>query len=203
MKRLVLISMTAALMATAGGAAAQQGESVFDGFSVGATVDYRRNESRTTPTGLDDRLDRRAGGVGYRVYGGYDHTVTDQWLVGAEVGVGGGGKPIEATATGGDYRLDPSLTYDVSARAGFLATPTVLLYGRAGYQWLKTEERVRYSTTSRPTVNRDETQGGVLYGFGAEWAVSDEIAVRAEFDQTDFGDGLKAAQVQLGATFRF
>jgi outer membrane autotransporter protein len=192
-----------ALLAGATGVSAQETGDAFGGFKIGGGLDYRRNEARRPVTGLANRIDKQEGGTGFRVHAGYDAPLGDRWLVGVEGAVGGGGKTLQSKASDGEYRLKPGLSYDASARLGVKASDTVLLYGRAGYQWLKTSETVSFTAPALARVSHKKTEGGVMYGFGAEFAVAEGFTVRTEFDQTDFGHGLKQAQVQLGGAVRF
>ncbi len=195
------------LVIGAQGAAAQEANA-FAGLKAGAGFDYRAIQVKRMVAGLPSKIDERQGGAGYRAHLGYDLALSDRLLIGVEGGVGGGGKTLATTSAAGRYRLKPGLSYDISARLGVQPTADVLLYGRAGYQWLKTTEWVDFANPGTaalaiPSVKRKETQSGVLYGFGAEYAASSSLSLRAEIDQASFGHGVKAAQVQLGGALRF
>lgn len=188
--------------------AAAQDANAFAGLKAGAGFDYRAIQVKRMVADLPSKIDKRQGGAGYRAHLGYDLPLSDLLLIGVEGGVGGGGKALATTSAAGGYRLKPGLSYDVSARLGFQPTADVLLYGRAGYQWLKTSERVDFTNPGTaalgiPSVKHKETQSGVLYGFGAEFAATTSVSFRAEIDQASFGHGVKAAQVQLGGAVRF
>lgn len=200
--RVSFIGATILILAGAAGAPAHAADNAVDGFKVGGSLDYRRNEAKYPVTALGGVVDKQEGGPGFRIHAGYDIAVGDHVLIGAEGGLGGGGKTLEQRTAGGDYRLKPGLSYDASVRLGLLASSHLLIYGRAGYHWLKTEEGVK-PTVGPALRDRKKTEGGVMYGFGAEYAVTESMLIRAEFDQTNFGHGLKAAQVQLGGAVRF
>lgn len=68
------------------------------------------------------------------------------FVIGAEAGIGGGGKAVRQTGTRGQYLMDPGLTYDLTARAGVVGAPGALLYGRVGYRWLQIDR------TTTPTA---------------------------------------------------
>lgn len=201
--KFLILAPAALLLAAAGPASAQEAKDAFSGFKAGAAVDYRRHEAKYAVPGLPERIDKQQGGLGYRVHAGYDAVLGGSFLVGAEAGLGGGGKALKQDRVAGDYRLKPGLTYDVSGRAGVLVGDSVLVYGRGGYQWLRTRETVRLAAPGAAPRKDKDTERGFMYGFGAEFAVSPQMAIRAEFDQTRFGDGLKGAQVQLGGVLRF
>jgi outer membrane autotransporter protein len=202
MKNLFL-GAAVALLAGATAASAQDASPAFTGFKLGGSLDFRRNEAKHAVTGLASGIDKQEGGPGFRVHAGYDTTLSDRWLIGVEGGVGGGGKALQRKYADGDYKLKPGLSYDASARLGVLAGDGVLLYGRGGYQRLRTEETVSFTGAGLAKVARKKTQGGVMYGVGAEFAVAENFTLRAEVDQTSFGHGLKQAQVQLGGSMRF
>ena len=87
----------------------------------------------------------------------------------------------------------------MSGRVGVTPSRNILLYGRAGYNWMQTQEELVNASSGQNSFYRKRTRGGFLWGVGAEFAVTDNFAVRTEFNQTNFGDGLKAARLQLGA----
>lgn len=198
----LLLGAAALLLASVQGASAQE-DNAFVGFKAGAAYDYRATEVKRSVPGLPASIDERQGGSGYRAHLGYDISLSDRLILGAEAGVGGGGKAVTVKSAAGDYSVKPGLAYDVSARLGVMPAAHVLLYGRAGYQWVKTTETVKYAAPGMAAVNKEEREGGAMYGFGVEYAATENLILRAEFDQTRFGQGLKAAQVQLGGAFRF
>lgn len=79
---------------------------------------------------------------------------------------------------GGDHiSIASRHTYDISGRAGYEVTDNVLLYGRVGWA------RTRFSglePTGRTTLD------GIRFGGGAEYAITDNIALRTEFTRTDY-----------------
>jgi len=97
--------------------------------------------------------------AGDLVFGG-NFTVSEQFLIGAEAGVGGwfglggGGTGIEAYVAG---------------RAGFLPTDSVLLYGTLGAKWFSVPPSVFYA------------------GIGAEFKATDNVSIRGEIDRFNTG----------------
>ncbi len=211
MKILTIATCFAAAFLAAGAATAQAGPDrgdkdaagAFDGLTIGASVDIRPHEVKRVAPGLSDRVDDRSGGIGYRGFIGYDKTFGGVALVGVEAGVGNGGKDVTQTVAGGAYRMNPGWAWDASARFGVLPTRNLLLYGRAGYGWTQAKETVAYTAAARAPFAQKTTEGGFMYGFGAEFAVSHGFSLRTEFDQTNFGNGFKSARLQLGAAARF
>lgn len=198
----LFIGAAIALLLGVQGAAAQE-DNAFAGFKVGAGFDFRAVQVKRAVVGLPGKIDERQGGAGYRAHAGYDVALSDRLLIGVEGGVGGGGKALSTSTSAGEYRLKPGLSYDASARVGVMPSANVLLYGRAGYQWLKTAEKVNFVVGDLAPLKHKETQSGFLYGFGAEYAATRALSLRAEIDQASFGHGVKAAQVQLGGALRF
>ena len=73
-------------------------------------------------------------------------------MIGVEAGIGGGAKAVRQIGTRGQYLVDPGLTYDVTARAGFVVAPGALIYGRAGYRWLQTDRTTTPRTLSGRSI---------------------------------------------------
>lgn len=211
MKILTITTCLAAAFLAAGAATAQTGTErgdkdaarAFDGLTIGASVDNRHHEVKRVAPNLSDRVDDRSGGIGYRGFIGYDKTFGGVALVGVEAGVGNGGKDVTQTVTGGAYRMNPGWAWDASARFGVLPTRNLLLYGRAGYGWTQAKETVAYTAAARAPFAQETTDGGFMYGFGAEFAVAPGFSLRTEFDQTNFRKGFKSARLQLGAAAHF
>ncbi|WP_324113217.1 outer membrane beta-barrel protein [Caulobacter sp.] len=201
MKTLFLGAVIALLLGVQGAAA--QDDKALTGFKVGAGFDFRAIQAKRSVSGWPSRVDERQGGAGYRAHVGYDVALGDGLLLGVEGGVGGGGKTLATRTAAGEYSLKPGFSYDASARVGIMPSTSVLLYGRAGYQWLKTTEKISFAGGGLAPLKHKETQSGILYGFGAEYAATNALSLRAEIDQASFGHGVKAAQVQLGGALRF
>lgn len=192
-----LCAMLLALPATA--FADNGDEHLLQGPKIGVDIVRDSNEA-SQPTSA---ADESRNGFGGRANVGYDLVVGDMVLVGAEVGIGLGGKTVEQNALGanGRYRVNPGLTYDATARLGIAPTKGVALYGRAGYRWLKIEESVEGQATGNFSEKR--TEKGFTYGGGIELAVSENFSVRGEFNRTKFNDDLRQNKFSLGASFRF
>lgn len=210
-KILTFTSGLAAAFLAAGTAAAQTATAAdgantaaaFDGFTIGAPVDNRHHEVKRAVPGLTDRVDDRSGGIGYRGFVGYDKTFGGIGVVGVEAGIGKGGKDVTQAVAGGAYRMNPGWAWDASARLGVRPTPNLLLYGRVGYGWTRAKEAVDYTAAGQFAFARKFTDGGLMYGFGAEFAAARGFAIRTEFDQTNFGKGFKSARLQLGGVAHF
>jgi opacity protein-like surface antigen len=78
-----------------------------------------------------------------------------------------------------------------------------MIYGRAGYAWMRTHEKLVDVPVGQPVLDRKRTRDGVLWGVGGEFAVTHHAALRTEFNQTNFRHGLKAARIQIGVALGF
>ncbi len=175
----------------------------FDGFKVGGTVDYRRHEGKFDAPTTRQRVDEQEGGFGYRGFVGVDKSFGNVVVAGAEAGIGNGGKNLKAAGAAGKYSLDPQWSWDVSGRLGLTPSPNLLIYARAGYAWMRTHEKLIDVPVGQSVLDRKRTRDGVLWGLGAEFALGRHTALRTEFGQANFREGLKAARIQLGGAFRF
>jgi opacity protein-like surface antigen len=189
----------ASLMIGAATAHAEEPENKFSGFKIGANLSWDRLSVDRDVAGVTPRIDAGKGGIGGRGFIGYDVAIGPV-VLGAEAGIGIGGRTPRQDVTGGRYGVDPGLSWDLSARAGVAVDPSVLLYGRVGYRWQRTATGL---VQGAETTRRTTTEGGLTFGGGAEFAVSDRVALRAEYMRTNFGGGLKGNQFRLGASLRF
>ena len=123
-------------------------------------------------------------------------------VLGAEAGISGGDKKIESRVDAARVKVDPGRGYDLTARLGFLATDNLMLYGRAGWARQNFEREIRF-TNNAAVIRSDKDVDGKLFGLGAEYAVSDNIAVRAEYDRTDFDGDRKRDRLLVSAAYRF
>jgi opacity protein-like surface antigen len=178
---------------------AEEPENNFGGFKVGANLSWDRLSVDRDVTGVTPRIDAGKGGIGARGFIGYD-VALGPVVLGAEAGIGIGGRTARQDVTKGSYGVDPGLNWDLSARAGVAVDPSVLLYGRVGYRWQRTATSLVQGTA---TTRRTTTEDGLSFGGGAEFAVTEGVAVRAEYMRTNFGEGLKGNQFRLGAVLRF
>ncbi|WP_165191724.1 outer membrane beta-barrel protein [Caulobacter soli] len=173
----------------------------FSGLKMGADADYRWHDGDYRVTTLGADLDRKKGGFGYRGRLGLDAQF-GRAVVGAEAGFGGGGGKLKLENTVGSYKLEPGLTWDVSSRVGVLALPNALLYGRAGYSWLRVKEKTEFVANLKDVKDR-YTEGGLLYGVGLEAAVSEGAFLRAEYSRVKYNDDFSSSKAQVGFSFGF
>lgn len=194
-----ILTAAAALLIVPGAAFAQEGDrNALAGPHIG--IDAVRDSLESNQPA--STRDARRNGFGGRIHAGYDAVLGNVVLLGAEIGVGTGGRTVDqASLAGGRYRVDPGLAYDATARLGISPAADFALYGRAGYRWLRTEQSITGQTTGN--FNRKVSEKGFTYGGGAEVALSDSLSIRAEYNRTKLSPELRQSKISLGASFRF
>jgi len=203
-----LFSLVAGLLVLAPAIACAQARDVHDaptfgGIKVGADIDYRWMEAEYSLPRIASDIDRKKGGIGYRAHVGYDAQIGNMMVIGAEGGISRGGKTLSVASVTGDYSIKPSWSWDISGRVGVLAAPTVLLYGRVGYSWLRVREKTDFRAITSKDLDTSATEKGFLYGGGIETAVSPGLFVRAEYNRINYHDGLKTSRASLGVSAGF
>lgn len=176
----------------------------FDGPSVGVQGGWVENNVRNPSTAVGTvAIDASHDSVVLGGYAAYDKEI-GKFVLGAEVGANIG---TSDTVTGGTsvnrVTLDSKRSFDLTARAGYLVTPTTLVYGRAGY----TNDRVRTTVASQTsTVSALENRDGWLIGGGVEHKLTDHVSARMEYRYADLSEGdhrYDRHQVLTGITYRF
>ena len=136
-------------------------------------------------TGYDKMNDH--DGATYGASAGYDLAVTPKIRAGVEVGV------ADSTVKGGG--VDNSRDLSASARVGYVVTPRIMAFGKAGYA----------SSRFEPTGSgQGAALEGVRYGGGVEFAPTPRTYVSAEYQRTEYEQnvgGRDAAMVGVGLRF--
>jgi outer membrane immunogenic protein len=207
MRNIVMSSLyryyIAAFLALPTAAQAQDADrSPFAGPHVTIEAVRDSNEAEQ-PGSLKSAKGKDSSGIAVRGAAGYNVAVGGVGVIGVEAGIGTGGKTIKqrSLAAVGQYNVNPGLTYDVTARAGFTPTPNILIYGRGGYRWLRTEQSITGQVTGNRSFKR--TEKGLTYGGGLEFAVSENLSLRGEFNRTKYSKDLRQNKISLGASIRF
>ena len=200
-----VINSVALATALSAAIAAPASATEFDGPFVGAQVGWQSEKMRNTASSfgvvpVDDRVNAVTGGI----YAGYDKLVSDRIVIGAEGGLDfASDDEIQTTAAGTTFSVDPKYSFDLTARAGFLATPDTLVYARGGY----TNARVRTSLTGAvASVSDSDNQDGWLLGAGIEQQVKKNVSARLEYRYSKFSedDGKdQRNRVLAGLSYRF
>jgi outer membrane immunogenic protein len=178
-------------------------EQPFNGPKIGVSVDRRSLDGSYDVPNVETPLKEDKAGIGYRGHVGYDLQIGETFVIGAEGGIAGGGRSLSAKSNIADYQLKPKWSYDVSGRVGVLPTSNILIYGRAGYSWLRTKETTDFNDVKRLDIESNGTKKGLLLGAGVETAVTSAVSARAEYNQVNYGEGLKSSRVQLGLSLGF
>lgn len=151
------------------------------GVAITAVDHHFVLEEQELPSGNTRRFNVAKWGVGGQVFAGYDLAVAPRLLLGFEGAFDVGGRTaIERNAfyTSG---IDPKHGFSVTARAGFVATPRLLLYAGGGYGGHD------YRVISSEPIGGDDlsrTRSFVLRG-GGEYRLARHVTLRAEFEHLD------------------
>ncbi|MBX9898072.1 MAG: porin family protein [Qipengyuania sp.] len=190
------MKMTTALLAAASLVAiatpvAAQDEAPFSGLRVGAEAGYdmlRSGSSATTDTTRN--LDQSIDGVNYAAVVGYDAAVGEKLRIGAEASFG------DSTAKWRDSsprptvfnlgRVEAQREIYVGGRVGYVTSPDLMFYAKAGY----TNQRfgLEGSDGTASASQRLDTDGYRL-GAGAEYAFSGNVYGGLEYRYSNYRKG--------------
>jgi outer membrane immunogenic protein len=202
MTRIIVPAFLLSLAAMSSPAAAEP----FNGPHIGAQAGWTKSKIGSVETNdktltLNRSKDTYTGGI----FAGYDRKLSPSVVAGVEVGFDISGEDkVRSAGTGTVTSLNPKHALSASARVGFLATPSTLVYARGGY------ENMRASITSeaagKPTLRDTKSFDGWLLGGGVEHALTDSVSTRVEYRYSDLGGGdgkFERHQVLAGLAFRF
>lgn len=175
----------------------------FAGIKIGSDSEYRWIDADYAVSSIASSIKRKKSDAGFRAHVGYDAQIGGVLVVGAEGGIGRGEPTVSAASALGDYTLKTGWSWDASGRAGLLAAPSALVYGRAGYSWLRVHEKTDFRAAASKDLDSWGTEKGFLFGGGIEMAVSHRMFVRAEYDRVDYGHGLTTSKALIGFSAGF
>ncbi len=164
--------LTASVFALAAAFAAQgasaQDASQWTGFYAGfaTTIISPEFDNSPAPIPLQE-------GTNFGVYGGYNYAVSDNFVVGAEIGLGGP-TAFQTVLGANDFELENVVNARV--RGGY-AMGSALLYGTFGYQ------TVNYDSVAGVTTGSGSADG-LVYGIGIEMLLSDNVSFRLDYTST-------------------
>lgn len=136
---------------------------------------------------------RRIDGLNYGVSLGYDLERPGGLVFGGDVSL---------DFTGADLAVfDPRRDIGISGRIGTRISDNALLFGRLGYTNLRTRT---LTTLGDGTDERNiRTLDGVRLGVGAEVGMASNLYLKAEYDYSNYEDGVTRNRVLTGLGFRF
>lgn len=190
MRNLVFAAMLAATVATP--VFAQDGGPSFTGPRVEGIVGWDRagnDRDRIGGVGRDSGVTYGVG-VGYdrqfgNIVAGVDAELTDS-----------SAKPDDIAGTRANFGRD----IYVGGRIGTVVGGRTLLYAKAGY----TNARAKLTSTVDGVTASDHTNlDGVRVGAGAEYALTGNMFLKAEYRYSNYQDGFDRQQVVGGFGFRF
>jgi outer membrane immunogenic protein len=133
------------------------------------------------------------------VFAGYNYKPTALFVLSAE---GGFRIAADDAVRGSSATINPSYSFDLGVRAGYLVTDRTLLYVRGGYTNMRAS--VQITQLGKSSYGRENFDGWTM-GGGVERAITKQISVRAEYR---YGDLRKEGtfyqhQLLVGAAYHF
>ena len=175
--------------------------SYFDGFHLGAGIETQDLSVHSAPVGLAGPIKANSDGVNAHLAASWDKAIDTRWVVGAEASTDfGGARSLSASGANGVMNVQPGAAWALSARGGYLVTPSLLTYLRAGYEQQDLKRTIDF--TSNTTSQSDKASGGALLGVGLEKAISDRFGVRAEYDRDDLTHGVSENNLVLSLHYK-
>lgn len=202
MKPILSSVAAAALLA---GLAVPAAAEPFNGPYVGVQAGWSQNDVGRPSTPLGDiSVNRSSDNLSGGIYAGYDARVSPNFVVGAEAGLELGVDDSFQRDLGADrVTIDPKRSFDLTARAGYLAGDDTLIYARGGYANARVATSIEdVAGVRRASANRD----GWLVGGGIEQALGDNVSARVEYRYSDLGEGngkFDRHQALVGLSYRF
>ncbi|GLR92045.1 membrane protein [Bradyrhizobium iriomotense] len=200
-------------------------------FYVGAGLgfDFASGQSNLAPIGGGPALFSLDGlqgaDLGLSGFTGFDLQVAPRFVIGGFVDYDWSRQRTAVNTTlFGAANLSavmPSLDqgWTIGGRAGFLATPDILLYGLAGYSQMRINNWNVTATFGGPVFTMQEsaqTSHGYTVGAGAEYRLSSNVSLRGEYRYVALGHNttvdplgaiwttdLSEHVIRIGAAYRF
>ena len=188
-KNIALILASASVAAVAAPAAAQDSPFTGPRAEIVGGFDSARSGS-STDNDFNENDDQSIEGILYGVNVGYDFSLGNV-VLGAEAELSD--SSASADLIGGDdedlgfgARIETDRDIYLGARLGFLAGENAMIYAKAGYTNARFDFVARDGTTE---LVRDLDLDGWRVGAGAEYALSDNMYVKAEYRYSNYTEG--------------
>jgi outer membrane immunogenic protein len=149
------------------------------GFYLGGTLGGNFGNSDVTGAFGTGSIDSRE--FQGTIHAGYNWQI-GRMLVGVETDVGNGA--LSGTVTNGvqTIGIDSDIAGSFRARAGYLMSPSLLVYGTGGVAWARTNIGLDGGERT------DQTLTGYQLGLGTELLLNPNWTMRLEYMYTDYGD---------------
>ena len=171
----------------------------FAGFNVGVHGGYNfANDQFEAPgTDFSGSGDGFIGGL----HGGYTASLGERMLLGAEAEVDWAETKSKVEAGGTTVEINQGLGFGASAIVGATLNEDVMAYGKVGYY------SAEFEAETNGTAAGDERVGGLKWGIGTQYMVTEGVSMRGEFSQVRFEEtgGVKPVRnaLQFGLTKHF
>lgn len=182
----------------------------FEGFSVYGGLNFNSNtydvdgsvsESTSGDSASINLPDLGGEGVGVSLGLGYDYAVSPQWVVGGFLDYTWMNNDNDASldfdlfgASGtADYDLEQTSQFTGGLRAGYMASPSTLLYGLAGYTHGEWEGDLALggdlaTLVGENSMSYDFDNSGWSLGAGIETMLTEAVSMRIEYRYTNYDD---------------
>lgn len=192
MYKKLLASAAALAFLSAGSAHAEE----FTGPRIEAQVGW----DSASPSSKGPSID----GITYGIVAGYDHAVSENLIVGAEVGVDLFDNKSRSISGTTSYDSSAKREIEASARIGTKLLNNVLVYAKAGYANARFTEAVTVGGTTGNTRTEFSTNlDGVRVGAGVETSLFSGILAKTEYRYTNYQQDVSRHQVMVGLGYRF
>lgn len=187
MRKLVFTALAASTAIAVAVPAMAQSGGPFDGPRIGVIAGYDGLRPGRGPDS-DISSDNGADGFLYGADIGYDHQM-NRFVIGAEGEIAGSTAKTaddpDTTDALGYGRVKAGRDLYIGARAGYLVTPTTMLYAKAGYTNARLDLTARDGTT---VTGRHFNLDGYRIGAGIEQSLGSNTYAKLEYRYSNYGD---------------
>jgi outer membrane immunogenic protein len=113
---------------------------------------------------------------------GYDYLMTNRFLIGAFADARFGNIGPKVNIPGGSITAEEDYGFDVGARAGYLVTPTSLVYVLGGYSW----QHFHIGSSPSGFIDYNHNSNGFIAGVGMETALRGNWSLKTEYRYAEY-----------------